>query len=73
MRKKMGSILTMPSLTCNPMRHSREATKVGSQLGKPGAQEGGQLQDGGLHLHMHCSMMPESSVGKWKLRGVEKG
>lgn len=73
MRKKMGSILAMPSLTFNPMRRSREATKVGSRLGKPGAREGGQLPDGGLRLHMHCSMMPESSVDKWQLRGTEKG
>lgn len=73
MRKTMGSMLAMPRLAFNPMRHSREATKVGSRLGKPGAQEGGQLRDGGPRLHMPCSMMQESSADRWKLQGVRKG
>lgn len=69
----MGSILAMLNLTFNPMRHLREVTKVGSWLGKPGAQEGSQIQDGWLYLHMHCLVMLESSVDNGELQGVGKG
>ena len=40
MGKKMGSIMAVVSLMLNPMRYSREATRVGSWIDKLRSQKG---------------------------------
>lgn len=42
MQKKLGPFRPSLNLMFNPVRHSREATKVNSWVDKPGAQENSQ-------------------------------
>ena len=57
MGKKMGFIMAVVSLMLNPMRYSREATRIGSWIDTLGSQKGSKASG---YMCVHCSTVYNS-------------